>query len=72
MTPIHIPRSELVIFGYTNHRGEHAIRLVRPIIISHTSNEYHPEQQWILHAFDVDKNALRTFAMRHIIGWRPA
>jgi hypothetical protein len=59
---------------YTNYRGERAWRHVIPLEIRFTSNEWHPEVQWLLTAFDVaeNKNAWRTFAMKDICAWQSA
>lgn len=32
---------------------------------------YHPEPQWILTAYDVEKGAVRGFAMKDIRAWEP-
>jgi predicted DNA-binding transcriptional regulator YafY len=55
-----------VLIDYTNHRGERRERRVMPLGIMFGSNEYHREDQWLLHALDVEKNALRTFALKDI------
>lgn len=63
------PRPDLgnpMQFVYANHIGETALRTVAPIRIYHGATEYHPEPQWLLEAIDLDKDALRTFAMRNI------
>jgi predicted DNA-binding transcriptional regulator YafY len=60
-----------VTFTYKNHRGEISVRLIRPIMIAFGSNEYHPEPQWLLHAFDLNKEDERTFAMKDIKDWEP-
>lgn len=61
-----------VTFTYENHRGETSVRLVRPIMIAFGSNEYHTEPQWLLHGFDINKGAERTFAMKDIKDWAVA
>ena len=54
---------------YTNHRGETAVRRIEPFAITFDANEWHPERQWLLIAWDVDKQAKRTFAMARILDW---
>ena len=54
---------------YTNHRGETAVRRIEPIDIDFDSTEWHPEPQWLLHAFDLDRKAERSFALRDIHEW---
>lgn len=53
-------------FQYKNHRGEVAARVVFPISVRFGATEWHPEAQWLLRAFDRDKQAEREFAMRDI------
>lgn len=53
-------------FQYKNHRGEVAARVVFPISVRFGTTEWHPEAQWLLRAFDRDKQAEREFAMRDI------
>ncbi|HMH95650.1 MAG TPA: hypothetical protein VK577_03605 [Bradyrhizobium sp.] len=60
-----------VTFTYTNHRGVTGIRLVRPIMIAFGANQYHPEPQWLLHGWDLNKQAERTFAIKDIKDWGP-
>lgn len=61
-----------VTFTYKNWKGETAVRLVRPIMISFGHTTFHPEPQWLLHAWDINKEAERTFAMKDIKDWDPA
>lgn len=57
---------------YTNHRGEHAERVIIPQRIYFGATEWHREPQWLLVAIDVEKNAERHFAMKDIAGWTNA
>jgi hypothetical protein len=54
----------VLTFTYTNHRGETAVRNARPSLVEFAATEWHPEPQWVLHAFDADKGAERSFAMK--------
>lgn len=54
---------------YTNYRGETRSRRIVPSKIEFMSTPHHPEAQWILHAFDVEKQAQRSFAMKDIREW---
>lgn len=54
---------------YTNWRGETAVRRIIPQEVVFTSNKWHTEEQWLLVAFDVDKQAGRTFACKDIKNW---
>lgn len=58
-----------VTFTYKNYRGETSVRLVRPIMVSFGATGFHPEPQWLLHGWDVNKDAERTFAMKDIKDW---
>ena len=62
-----------VAIDYTNYRGERSVRVVIPVEGGNRfgSTEFHPEPQWLLEAHDVEKNALRTFAMRDIHSFTP-
>lgn len=64
--------SKIVILDYTNYRGERSMRRVEPINIEFTSNEWHPEAQWLMTAWDVEKKAHRHFAMKDIHSWSAA
>ncbi|QDP64120.1 MAG: hypothetical protein Unbinned2301contig1004_46 [Prokaryotic dsDNA virus sp.] len=59
-------------FTYTNWRGETATRTVRPIGISYTTTEWHPEPGWLLHAYDDKKKAGRDFAFSGFAAPQPA
>ena len=63
---------ELVELDYVNYRGEQAVRLVRPISIWFGKTDWHPGEQWILEAFDLDRQAQRSFALKDVSAWRPA
>src|SRR5690349_10917823 len=63
--------SAVVIIRYTNYRGETADRRIVPICIRFGSTEWHPEEQWLLEAFDLDRNAPRAFALKDVLEWRP-
>lgn len=54
------------VFDYTNWRGEKDRRRVIPHGMRFGSTEWHPEPQWLMKAFDLDKQADREFAMRDI------
>lgn len=40
---------------YTNWKGETSIRLIEPLRIYFGSNQWHPEEQWLLEATDCEK-----------------
>lgn len=57
-----------VILDYTNWRGERSRRPVEPVALYWGSNEWHPESQMLLEAIDLEKDAVRSFAVRDIHG----
>lgn len=54
---------------YTNYRNETAERRIVPMEIWFGSTEWHKEEQWLLKAEDLDKQAMRDFAVKDISGW---
>lgn len=61
---------QVVSIRYTNYRGETADRRIVPLRIRFAATDWHPEEQWLLDAIDVDKGAERSFALRDIHSWR--
>jgi predicted DNA-binding transcriptional regulator YafY len=55
---------------YKNYRGEVSYRTIVPKSIDFTATEWHTEEQWILTAFDIDKDADRGFAIADIKEWK--
>lgn len=49
---------------YRNYRGEVAERRLQPIRVDFGSTDRHPHPQWLLIAYDLDKKAERTFALK--------
>ena len=62
-------KSKFIRRLYTNYRGETKYRNIVPLRIEFTATDWHPEEQWILVAHDVDKNAERGFAIKDIKEW---
>ena len=62
-------KNPMVEVRYTNWKGQTSLRKIEPIKIFKGSNEFHPEEQWLLKCFDLEKNAERTFAMQGIHSW---
>jgi predicted DNA-binding transcriptional regulator YafY len=61
-----------VRIDYTNWRGERRQRVVTPRKIVWSYNRWHPKQQWLLEAYDVEgDDVLKTFAMSNIHSWEP-
>ena len=54
---------------YKNWKGRTAVRCIVPKDLRFESSQWHPEVQWILHAYDVDEQAERSFACKSILAW---
>jgi hypothetical protein len=52
-----------VTVDYINYRGERSTRRILPNRIVYGATEYHPRHQWLLEAMDLDKSAMRIFAL---------
>lgn len=64
-----------VVIDYTNYKGNRRIRKILPIGIYWASTDYHPEEQWLLNAYDVEDidsdghYVVKWFAMCSIHSW---
>lgn len=56
-------------FLYKNWKGETRQRIIEPVKIWFGSTEYHPEPQWLLKAYDVEKREHRDFALNDVVHW---
>jgi predicted DNA-binding transcriptional regulator YafY len=63
--------SRHVVIDYTNYRGERSLRTILPLSLFFGDNEWHPDPQWLLSAFDVEKQQGRVFALKDIHTWTP-
>ncbi len=61
--------SQSVNILYRNWKGRVAVRRIIPIEMRFESNQWHPEEQWILHAYDIDEKDERGFACLSILAW---
>jgi hypothetical protein len=52
---------------YTNWRGETAKRDIEPLRIWWGNTEWHPDNQWMMEAKDVEKGVMRDFALRDMV-----
>ena len=52
-----------VTLTYTNYRNETSRRTLTPKYVYFGSTEWHPHPQWLLRAFDHDKQEERDFAL---------
>jgi predicted DNA-binding transcriptional regulator YafY len=65
------PAATTIAIDYVNWRGERSWRRVVPQRLYFAAVEWHPGEQWLLDAWDVDKQAIRSFAMKDIRAWAP-
>jgi predicted DNA-binding transcriptional regulator YafY len=61
---------QYVRIDYTNWRGERSLRHIHPLSIAFANDEWHPETQWLLEAVDLEKGAIRWFALANIHSWQ--
>ena len=61
---------KIVQIVYKNWKGITATRCIIPNDIFSGSTEWHKEEQWLLNAFDIDKQASRAFALKDIKSWK--
>lgn len=55
-------------FYYRNYKGETGYRTVKGVpVFWYGSTEFHKANQWMIKAYDVDKDAVRDFAVKDII-----
>lgn len=54
---------------YCNYRDVTELRHIVPKKIWFGATQWHPGEQWLLDAFDVDKQVERSFAMKDIRAW---
>lgn len=54
---------------YVNWKGEEAVRTLVPEKLWYGHTEWHKEDQWLLHAFDVEKDDYRDYAMKDVKKW---
>jgi len=71
--PRDIPPQELaeaqpLTIQYTNWKGDTRERRILPKAVRFGATKWHPEPQFLLRAFDVEKNAEREFALKDIGG----
>jgi len=59
-------RDRVVVFLYENWRGETGWRYAIPTGLVFKATQHHPEPQWIMTAFDLDRMLGRDFALRGI------
>ena len=64
-----IKDNTVVTILYTNYRGKTGYRKIQPEKIWFGATDWHPKEQWLLDAYDLEKEASRNFAMKDIKEW---
>lgn len=54
-------------FEYINYKGIKSTRNVIPMSLYFGATEFHPENQWLVTVYDLDKQCERTFALNDIV-----
>lgn len=58
-----------VRFRYRNYKGKESVRRAVPGPIYWGKTEWHPEEQWLFRAWDLDKGEARDFALKDVLAW---
>lgn len=61
---IGIEEDNLIEFDYVNWKGEYSPRTVIVDSFFYGSNDWHIEPQWLMKAWDLQKEDFRVFAMK--------
>ncbi len=62
-------QEKTVTIVYTNYKGRTGVRKIVPGNIFFGHNKWHEENQWLMLAYDIEKEADRTFALKDIKAW---
>ena len=62
----------ILLIDFTNYKGERRERKVRPLrrALWFGVTKHHPECQWFLHAWDLEKNEERDFPIKNMHAWK--
>lgn len=72
MVLLEMKKLSLIKFRYVNWQGNTSDRAVEVRHIYYGFTEYHQTNQWLMEAWDFDKDAIRIFAMKdmtNIVKW---
>jgi hypothetical protein len=70
-TLLSITGPRAVSFSYMNWKGEMRRRKAVMVAVFWGSNEWHSEPQWLIKGKDLEKDALRTYALKDMRDVRP-
>lgn len=62
-----IPGAATIV--YKNHREEVTTLRIRPDALFFGTSAHHPEPQWLLKAFNLERQVMRTYSMARILKW---
>ncbi len=51
---------------YTNYQGKKSVRYFFPLSIVFGSDNWHKEDQFLIHVQDLDRDVRRSFALKHM------
>lgn len=60
---------EMMKFYYTNWKGQQALRSVQDPNLWYGESKYHKGEQWFIHAYDVEREDFRDFAVADILAF---
>lgn len=63
------PEEAAILVSYKNYRGEISNRKIIPLRIFFGKTEYHPQEQYLLEVWDLDKEDFRTYSLADIESW---
>jgi predicted DNA-binding transcriptional regulator YafY len=68
-TPLamHFVPGQVVRFRYRNWKGVVSERTARVTTLVYGTTEWHPQPQWLMQAFDMEKKSERTFALHDMV-----
>lgn len=56
----------VVRINYRNYKGEERLRTIIPASLWWGATAWHPEEQWLLEAMDIEKGEMRDFALKDL------
>ncbi len=54
---------------YTNWRNETTLRRIIPLQAFYGKTSYHPQEQWLLRVWDLDREDYRAYSLKGIKEW---
>ncbi len=59
-------KEQKVLLDYTNYAKQRSVRQIFPIKMVYEATQRHPEQQWLVYAWDIERKDYRYFAMQEM------